>query len=84
MCFPCASTRPTPDQWPPDAEVLEETLSALHRGAESNPILVGFIPRIEAALAATGDDGDADGISDAAEAQLSGLLTEALAATSGR
>jgi mono/diheme cytochrome c family protein len=65
----------------PDAEVLEETLAALNEAAATNPILTGFIARIDAAAATTGDDGDGDGISDAAEGQLSGLLTEALAAT---
>lgn len=65
----------------PDEEVLQETVTALTGASESNPILGGFITRIEAALAETGDDVDADGISDAAEAQLSGLISEALAAT---
>lgn len=64
----------------PDADVLEETLAGLGAAGEANPILAGYIARIEEAVAATGDDGDGDGISDSAEAQVGGLLTEALAA----
>ncbi len=64
----------------PDADVLDETLAGLGAAGEANPILAGFIARIEEAVAAPGDDGDADGISDSAEAQVGGLLTEALAA----
>jgi mono/diheme cytochrome c family protein len=65
----------------PDADVLAETLAALDEATTANPILAGFITRIEAAAATAGDDGDGDGISDTAEGQLGGLLTEALAAT---
>jgi len=64
----------------PDTEVLEETLAGLEEANAGNPILAGYLARIEAALAVTGDDADGDGITDGAEGQISGLLTEALAA----
>jgi len=64
----------------PDFEVLEETLAGLEEANAGNPILAGYLSRIEAALAVAGDDADGDGITDGAEGQISGLLTEALAA----
>ncbi|MCA1735861.1 MAG: c-type cytochrome [Actinobacteria bacterium] len=64
----------------PDTEVVEETLAGLEEANAGNPILAGYLARIEAALAVTGDDADGDGITDGAEGQISGLLTEALAA----
>lgn len=64
----------------PDADVLEETVAGLEAGAANNPILTTFLGRVEATLAAGGEDGDADGISDTAEAGLGAIIGEALAA----
>ncbi|MGH8957187.1 MAG: cytochrome c [Acidimicrobiia bacterium] len=64
----------------PDEEVLDDLLAGLNDQIETNPLLGSFVARIEAAQAATGDDGDGDGISDAAEGTISTLLTDALAA----
>jgi mono/diheme cytochrome c family protein len=64
----------------PDEEVLDDVLTGLTEQTETNPLLGSFVARIEAARSETGDDGDGDGISDAAEGTISTLLTDALAA----
>jgi mono/diheme cytochrome c family protein len=70
----------------PDAELVEEGLSALSAAVDRDPILETFINRIEAAL--DGDeineespDGDGDGISDAGEGAIAGLFSDASGAT---
>lgn len=64
----------------PDEELLDELLVRLDEQVEANPLLGSFVARIEAARSETGDDGDGDGISDAAEGTISSLLADALAA----
>ncbi|MGI8517925.1 MAG: c-type cytochrome, partial [Acidimicrobiia bacterium] len=64
----------------PDTEVLEEMLAGLEEASAGNPILASYVARIGEAMASTGDDADGDGITDGAEGQISGLLTEGLAA----
>ena len=69
-----------------DAELVDEGIAALEAAVERDPIFAVYIPRIEAALAEDeiseeSPDTDGDGISDAGEATLSGLFTEASAAT---
>jgi mono/diheme cytochrome c family protein len=69
-----------------DAELVDEGLAALEEALDSDPIFATFIPRIEAALAddeisEESPDTDGDGISDAGEATLTGLFSEASAAT---
>jgi mono/diheme cytochrome c family protein len=69
-----------------DAELVDEGVAALEAAVDRDPIFAGYIPRIEAALAEDeiseeSPDTDGDGISDAGEATLSGLFTEASAAT---
>ena len=64
----------------PDADVLEETIAGLEAAAANHPILTTFVNRITAAVEAEGTDGDADGITDAAEAALGPVIGEALAA----
>lgn len=70
----------------PDAELAQEGLAVLEEAVERDPILQVSIDAIEAAL--DGDtvsddspDTDGDGISDAAEGQISGLFTEASTVT---
>jgi mono/diheme cytochrome c family protein len=67
-----------------DAEVLEEAVAALTEAAERDPILESYVGSVEAAIEADeiteeNPDGDGDGISDAAEATITGLFTEAVA-----
>jgi mono/diheme cytochrome c family protein len=69
-----------------DAELVEEGLAALTAAAEEDPILEPSINSIGAALdgdAISGEnpDTDGDGISDATETTITGLLSEASAAT---
>lgn len=77
---------PSPDLDPatPDAEVLEEALAALTDAADRDPILETYVASITAAIEADeiteeNPDGDGDGISDAAEATIEGLFSEARA-----
>jgi mono/diheme cytochrome c family protein len=76
--FDPASPESTPGA--PDADVLEDLLAALDAEVEANPLLAIYLARIATAAAAAGEDTDADGIADAAEASISGVLTEALGA----
>jgi mono/diheme cytochrome c family protein len=64
----------------PDDEVLDEILAGLGDQIDTNPILASFVGRIEAARSGAGEDGDGDGITDAAEGAISTLLADALAA----
>ncbi len=65
----------------PDLESAQEFLEVLTTLAASDaPILTPVAAKVEAALATEGDDGDGDGIADAAEAQLSAFVDEAQAA----
>ncbi len=61
-----------------DADVAAELLDVL-RGlsADAAPVLGPVADKVEAAIADTGDDGDGDGLSDAAEVQLSAVIGEA-------
>ena len=58
----------------PDREVAEEVLATLSGLATDLPILANQVTVIEAALAESGDDQDADGLTDAAE----GAITTAI------
>ena len=76
----------TLDPATPDDQLVEEGLAALEAGAETDPILESSIAAITAAL--EGDeideenpDSDGDGISDSTESRITGLFTEASAAT---
>jgi mono/diheme cytochrome c family protein len=65
----------------PDLESAQEFLAVLTTLAASDgPIVTPVAAKVEAALATEGDDGDGDGIADAAEAQLSAFVGEAQAA----
>jgi mono/diheme cytochrome c family protein len=66
-----------------DAEVVDQILGQLQDAAGTDPILETYVARIEDALATAGegDDTDGDGISDQVEAQISGLITEAVGST---
>jgi mono/diheme cytochrome c family protein len=65
----------------PDLESVQEFLEVLKGLAVSDaPIVTAVAAKVEAALATEGDDGDGDGIADAAEAQLSAFVDEAQAA----
>lgn len=64
----------------PDDEVLDELLAGLNDQIDTNPILASFAARIETARSGAGEDGDGDGIGDAAEGTISTLLADALAA----
>jgi mono/diheme cytochrome c family protein len=62
----------------PDADRLAEVIAGLNDLAEDRaPIVAVQIRAIQAALDAGGDDGDGDGIPDAAEAQIPGQLDAA-------
>jgi mono/diheme cytochrome c family protein len=62
----------------PDREVAEELLTTLSGLAADLPILANQVTAIEAALAETGDDQDADGLTDAAEGAISTALDLAI------
>lgn len=62
----------------PDREVAEELLTTLSGLAPDLPILANQVTAIEAALAETGDDQDADGLTDAAEGAISTALDLAI------
>lgn len=69
-----------------DAELVDEGLTELEGLSEADPIFRTSIASVESALVEdeiTGDspDTDGDGISDAAEATISGIFTEASTAT---
>lgn len=75
-----APDNPATNQGRPDREVAEEAAEVL-RGladAELAPAIVVQAAAIEAALAAGGDDADGDGVSDTAEAQISGQIAAAI------
>ncbi|HXV71990.1 MAG TPA: cytochrome c [Acidimicrobiia bacterium] len=70
----------------PDAELVEEGLAELETLSETDPIFQLSIANIETALAddeitEESPDTDGDGISDAGEATISGIFTEASTAT---
>jgi mono/diheme cytochrome c family protein len=70
----------------PDAELVEEGLSAMSEAVDRDPILELFLDRIETALAddeitEESPDTDGDGISDAAEGAIAGIFSDASAAT---
>lgn len=69
----------TLDPATPDAEKVDQVLAQLEEASGTDPILEIYVGRVEAALATAGegDDTDGDGISDQAETQISGLITEA-------
>ena len=62
----------------PTAEVAEEALATLSGLAVDLPILANQVTVIEAALAETGDDQDADGLTDAAEGAISTAIDLAI------
>lgn len=70
----------------PDAGLVDEGLAALEANVDSHPILQVYIDAINRALdedEITDDnpDTDGDGISDAAESEITGLFTEASGST---
>ncbi len=76
----------TLDPETPDAELVDAVLAEMEAALDTNPVFEIYINRIEAAL--EGDeiseespDTDGDGISDAAEGAISGLISEASSAT---
>ncbi len=76
----------TLDPETPDAELVDEVLADMEAALDTNPIFEIYISRIEAALendeiSEESPDTDDDGISDAAEGAISGLISEASAAT---
>lgn len=69
-----------------DADLLEANLADMAAAADSDPILQSSVDAIESAvdedeITADNPDTDGDGISDAAEAAITGLFAEARAAT---
>ena len=64
----------------PDLEVFEQLMAAIDAQVDTFPILASTMERMEETMAIQGEDGDGDGISDAAEAALTSLLTEAVGA----
>lgn len=69
-----------------DAELLDGVLAEMETAVESDPIFQVYIDRIEAAIeddeiGEESPDTDGDGISDAGEGAISGLITEASRAT---
>lgn len=73
----------TLDPATPDAELVEEALAELETAVEADPVLTIQLNNINVILetAGEGEDGDGDGISDEAEGQINGQLTEASTAT---
>jgi mono/diheme cytochrome c family protein len=76
----------TLDPATPDAELVDEGMTALEEAVGVDPILQISIDSVETALAddvidAESPDTDGDGISDAGEAVITGLFTEASGAT---
>lgn len=76
----------TLDPQTPDAELVEDGLDQLRSSVDRDPILQSSIDAIEATLAddeisEENPDSDEDGISDGAEGAISGLFSEAAAAT---
>lgn len=69
-----------------DAEVVDETLAQMEAELDTDPIFEVFINRIQTALdndeiGEESPDTDGDGISDAGEGAISGLIAEASGAT---
>lgn len=69
-----------------DAGLVDESLAALEAAQDRDPIFATYLVRIEAALEADeiseeSPDTDGDGISDAGEATITGLFTDARTAT---
>ena len=62
----------------PDREVAEELVATLTTQAVNLPILANQVTVIEAALAETGEDQDADGLSDSAEGAISTAIDLAI------
>ena len=71
------------DPMTPDAENAAAAMTALEAAVETDPILQVYINSIGAIIESggEGDDTDGDGLSDSAEATISGLMTEASSAT---
>ncbi|HJQ78221.1 MAG TPA: c-type cytochrome [Acidimicrobiia bacterium] len=74
---------PVLDPATPDIEILDEALAALTEAAQRDPILETYVASITAVIDADeiteeSPDGDDDGISDAAEAAITGLFSEAV------
>ncbi len=74
------------DPQAPDAELVEEGLAELEALSEADPILQVSVASVQAALdedeiSEASPDTDGDGISDAAEATISGIFTQASLAT---
>lgn len=70
----------------PDADLVDQVLDEMKSALDTNPIFEIYINRIEAALeadeiTAESPDTDGDGISDATEGAISGLISEASEAT---
>ena len=67
----------------PDAENIEQAVAQLEAAITTDPILEVYLSAIEGILetAAEGEDTDGDGISDEAEAALTGQMTEAAGKT---
>jgi mono/diheme cytochrome c family protein len=67
----------------PDAETAAAALATLEGLVDSGqaPILAGNVEAIAAAIADEGEDGDGDGLSDAAEAQIVGQVSDAISKT---
>jgi mono/diheme cytochrome c family protein len=62
----------------PDLEVAQEVLATLSGLADKLPVLANQVTAIEAALAETGDDQDADGLTDNAEGAISTAIDLAI------
>ncbi len=65
----------------PDRAAAEAAVAALQALVDDGraPILISNVTSIQEALADTGPDGDGDGLSDSAEAQISAQMTAAIA-----
>lgn len=64
----------------PDSGVVDQTVAAIRQliDSERAPILIPVLAGIENAIAAGGDDSDGDGISDTAEAQIGGFVSQGI------
>jgi mono/diheme cytochrome c family protein len=66
----------TLDPTVPDSQVVDEVVEIIQSlvATERAPVLINTLESIEAALADGSDDGDGDGVSDVAEAQIAGFV----------
>ena len=64
-----------------DAEKMDELISQLEAASSTDPGLATFVERIQAAIesAEEGEDADGDGLIDALENQINGVISEAAA-----